>query len=176
MTAVGFATYVQDDISVRVGYPVRLDVKLSVGATTQQVEVTANASALNFENAEVRQSIDPEVIQDVPLLVSSAIRSAVNFATILPGVSSGQGIPTAHISGGQAGTGTLILDGSEAFNSTAVNGIYDAADDFPQSPDVISEFQVLTSNYDPQYSGGVGIVVEHVKSGHRRVPWDALRI
>jgi hypothetical protein len=165
VTAVGFATYVQDDISVRVGYPVRLDVKLSVGATTQQVEVTGNASALNFENAEVRQSIDPEVIQDVPLLVSSAIRSAVNFATILPGVSSGQGIPTAHISGGQAGTGTLILDGSEAFNSTAVNGIYDAADDFPQSPDVISEFQVLTSNYDPQYSGGVGVVVEHVKSG-----------
>src|ERR1700730_15331647 len=89
ITASGFAQYTQDGILVRVGYPIRQDVQLTLHASVESVDVAADASALNYENAEIRGSIDPQVIQDVPLLVSGSMRSAANFASILPGVVRG---------------------------------------------------------------------------------------
>lgn len=166
VAAPGFTEYIQDGIVVRVGYPVRINVSLKVGTATQRVEVKADVSALNYENAELRNSIDPAVIEQVPLLVSGSIRSAANFASILPGIARGTGDVTgAHINGGQSQTGTVVLDGSPLFNPSGIQGLTGAVLDFPQSPDIISEFQVLTSNYDPQYSGGSGVTVEHVRSG-----------
>src|SRR5437899_4124915 len=66
--AQAFGEYVQDGIIVRVGYPIRQNVALKLESTTQQVEVIADASPLNFQNAALPGSIDPDVIQYVPLL------------------------------------------------------------------------------------------------------------
>jgi hypothetical protein len=166
VTAAGFGAYVQDGLLVRVGYPIRQNIGLKLEATTQNVEVVADASALNFENAEIRGSIDPQVIEQVPLLVSGSIRSAANFASLLPGVVRGSGDVTgAHINGSQSQTGVVVLDGISLYNSSGIQGLTGAALDFPQSPDLISEFQVLTSNYDVQYGSAAGVTVENVKSG-----------
>src|SRR5260370_10626999 len=77
--AQGFGEYVQDDIMVRVGYPIRQNIALKLESTTQHVEVSADASPLNFENAELRSIIDPQAIDDVPLQFSVSIRYAANF-------------------------------------------------------------------------------------------------
>ena len=155
--------------------PERAALKLS--STTQHVEVTADASALNFENAELRNSIDPQVIQDVPLLVSGSMRSAANFASLLPGVVRGSGdVSGAHVNGGQSQTGIVVLDGIELFNSSGTQGLTGAVLDFPQSPDLISEFQVLTSNYDAQYGSAGGVTIENVRSGTNTFSWHRLRI
>ncbi len=164
--APGFGEYVQDGILVRVGYPIRQNIQLKLQATSQQVEVNADASPLNFENAELRGSIDPQVIEQVPLLVSGSIRSAANFASLLPGVVRGSGDVTgAHVNGGQSQTGIVVLDGIALYNSSGTQGLTGAVLDFPQSPDLISEFQVLTSNYDAQYGSAGGVTIENVKSG-----------
>jgi hypothetical protein len=164
--AQGFGEYVQDGMIVRVGYPIRQNVALRLESTSQHVEVSADASPLNFENAELRGSIDPEVIEQVPLLVSGSIRSAANFASLLPGVVRGSGdVAGAHVNGGQSQTGIVVLDGIALYNSSGTQGLTGAVLDFPQSPDVISEFQVLTSNYDAQYGSAGGVTIEHVKSG-----------
>ena len=166
ITAQGFGKYTQEGILVRVGYPIRQDVQLKLESTSQTVDVAADASALNYENAELRGSIDPQVIQDVPLLVAGSMRSAANFASILPGVVRGSGdVSGAHVNGGQSQTGIAILDGIALFNSSGTQGLTGAVNDFPQSPDVISEFQVLTSNYDAQYGSAGGVTIENVRSG-----------
>ena len=166
VTAQGFGDYVQDGILVRVGYPIRQNVQLKIQSAAQNIEVNADASALNFESAELRNSIDPQVIQEVPLLVSGSMRSAANFASILPGVVRGTGDAAgAHVNGGQSQTGIVVLDGIALYNSSGTQGLTGAILDFPQSPDVISEFQVLTSNYDPQYGSAGGVTVENVRSG-----------
>ena len=166
ITAQGFGKYSQEGILVRVGYPIRQDVQLKLESTSQSVDVAADASALNYENAELRGSIDPQVIQDVPLLVAGSMRSAANFASILPGVVRGSGdVSGAHVNGGQSQTGIAILDGIALFNSSGTQGLTGAVNDFPQSPDVISEFQVLTSNYDAQYGSAGGVTIENVRSG-----------
>lgn len=164
--AASFGEYVQDGILVRVGYPIRQNVQLRLEATTQRVEVNADASSLNYENAEIRGSIDPQEIQQVPLLVAGSMRSAANFASLLPGVVRGSGDVTgAHISGAQSQSGVVVLDGISLFNSSGIQGLTGAALDFPQSPDLISEFQVLTSNYDVQYGSAAGVTIENVRSG-----------
>ena len=164
--ARGFGEYVQDGILVRVGYPIRQNIALKLESTTQHVEVVADASPLNFENAELRGSIDPQVIEQVPLLVSGSIRSAANFASLLPGVVRGSGdVAGAHVNGGQSQTGIVVLDGIALYNSSGTQGLTGAVLDFPQSPDLISEFQVLTSNYDAQYGSAGGVTVENVRSG-----------
>ncbi|OLB24442.1 MAG: hypothetical protein AUH15_01030 [Acidobacteriales bacterium 13_2_20CM_55_8] len=164
--AQGFGDYVQDGILVRVGYPIRQNIQLKLQSATQRVEVSADASALNFENAELRGSIDPQVIREVPLLVSGSIRSAANFASLLPGVVRGSGdVAGAHVNGGQSQTGIVVLDGIALYNSSGTQGLTGAVLDFPQSPDLISEFQVLTSNYDAQYGSAGGVTVENVRSG-----------
>jgi hypothetical protein len=166
VNAQGFGEYVQDGMLVRVGYPIRQNVELKLETTTQHVEVTADASPLNYENAELRNSIDPQVIQQVPLLVAGSMRSAANFASLLPGVVRGSGdVSGAHVNGGQSQTGIAILDGIALFNSSGTQGLTGAVNDFPQSPDVISEFQVLTSNYDAQYGSAGGVTIENVRSG-----------
>jgi hypothetical protein len=166
VTAQGFGEYVQDGIFVRVGYPIRQNVQLKLETTTQRVEVNADASPLNFENAELRGSIDPQVIQEVPLLVAGSMRSAANFASILPGVVRGSGDAAgAHVNGGQSQTGIVVLDGVALYNSSGTQGLTGAILDFPQSPDLISEFQVLTSNYDAQYGSAGGVTIENVRSG-----------
>jgi hypothetical protein len=166
VTAQGFGEYVQDGILVRVGYPIRQNVELKLETSTQHVEVTADASPLNYENAELRDSIDPQVILDVPLLVSGSIRSAANFASLLPGVVRGSGdVAGAHVNGGQSQTGIVVLDGIALYNSSGTQGLTGAVLDFPQSPDLISEFQVLTSNYDAQYGSAGGVTIENVRSG-----------
>src|SRR5262252_4256871 len=166
VSAQNFGQYVQDGILVRVGYPIRQNVQLKLETSAERVEVAADASALNYENAELRGSIDPQVIQDVPLLVAGSMRSAANFASILPGVVRGSGdVSGAHVNGGQSQTGIAVLDGIALFNSSGTQGLTGAVLDFPQSPDLISEFQVLTSNYDAQYGSAGGVTIENVRSG-----------
>src|SRR3984893_1457494 len=166
ITASGFAEYTQEGILGRGGYHIRQDVQLKLQATAQSVDVAADVSALNYENAELRGSIDPQVIQDVPLLVGGSMRSAANFASLLPGVVRGSGdVSGAHVNGGQSQTGIVVLDGIALYNSSGTQGLTGAVLDFPQSPDLISEFQVLTSNYDAQYGSAGGVTVENVKSG-----------
>jgi hypothetical protein len=166
VSASGFGEYVQDGLLVRVGYPIRQNVELKLETTAQHVEVNADASPLNYESAELRDSIDPQVILDLPLLVSGSIRSAANFASLLPGVVRGTGdVSGAHVNGGQSQTGIVVLDGIALYNSSGTQGLTGAVLDFPQSPDLISEFQVLTSNYDPQYGSAGGVTIEHVRSG-----------
>ena len=165
--AKGFRDYVQDGILARVGSILRQDVRLTVGSAVQEVQVSANASPLNFENAEHKEGINPETIKELPLLVAGGIRSSAGFVSLLPGVTQGSGNTTSvHMNGAQQFSGEAILDGVSLVNPSGGNGIWSAFSDFPQSPDMIQEIQVLSSNYLPQYGTTSGAtIIESIRSG-----------
>ena len=79
VTAKGFRDFLQRGISVSINESVRLDVKLDLGAAIQTVEVTANASPLNYYTSEIKQAITAAQITALPLLAAGAKRSAVGF-------------------------------------------------------------------------------------------------
>jgi hypothetical protein len=163
----GFRDYIQKGIAVRVGAILRQDVTLQVGQAAQKVEVRANASPLNFENGERKEGVNPETIKELPLLVAGSIRSSAAFVSLLPGVTQGSADTTSvHMNGAQQYAGEAILDGVSLVNPSGGNGIFSAFSDFPQSPDMIGEFQVLSSNYLPQYGTSAGATfIMSIRSG-----------
>lgn len=169
VSASGFSDYVQNDIPLALSQNARQDVHLRVGSAVQTVEVTANASPLNFENATHGGGIGPQTLKELPLLVSGNPRSAIAFAILEPGVSTGgQDNPfDARVNGGLQSGDEAQLDGvsmQEGFMSQ--NGMVSLYQDWPMTPDMVSEVKVLTSNYAPQYGSTTSGVLEAVtKSG-----------
>jgi hypothetical protein len=167
VSAKGFRDFVQRGIVVNINESVRLDLKLDLGTSMSTVEVNANASPLNFDNGELKQAITPENIQDLPLLVSGAVRSAASFVVLMPGVTTGgQGSPfDARINGGMTYAGEAVLDGVGVVQSYG-GGLVGAVVDTPWSPESVGEISVLTSNFDPQYGASAsGVVTAVTKSG-----------
>src|SRR6266480_7028326 len=69
----GFKPIKRSGIKLDVYQTARIDFVLEIGEMTEVVDVTANASPLNFENAEHRENIRPESLKELPLLVNGNI-------------------------------------------------------------------------------------------------------
>ncbi|MCI0418313.1 MAG: TonB-dependent receptor [Acidobacteria bacterium] len=147
----------------------KLDFILEVGELTQTVDVQADVSALNFENAELKQAINPMALAELPLLVSGNQRSAASFALLIPGVTTGGGANTfdARINGGLQSGDEALLDGvSMQQGLMSQGGMVSIFADYPISPESISEVNVLTSNYEAQYGSTTSAIITAVtKSG-----------
>jgi hypothetical protein len=169
--AGGFRPFIQRGISVNINQSVRLNVSLELGAVTETVEVVADASPLNFESGEVKGVISPDTLRELPLLVGGITRSAVAFAKLLPGVTTGGGDNStgfdARVNGGLTMNDEAVLDGSSvADGALGQSGIALSISGHPWSPEAISEISLLTSNYEPQYGSTTSSVITAVtKSG-----------
>ena len=89
--APGFRDFVQRGIAVNLNESVRVDVTLELGTAQQTIEVSANASPLNFGNAEVKGAVTSRSLQELPLIVSGNQRAAASFVVLMPGVTTGGG-------------------------------------------------------------------------------------
>ena len=156
VTANGFREYIQRGISVNLDQQVRIDVSLQLGATAEVIEVSANASPLTFDSAVQKGTIQPSALEELPLILGGHTRSAVAFARLLPGVTTGGDDDklnfNTRINGGTNETDEALLDGiSIVDGSLGQNGIELAVTGHPMSPEAIQEITLLTSNYDAQY-------------------------
>jgi hypothetical protein len=169
VTKQGFRDFVQRGIEVAMNAVLRVDVKLELGEAMQTVEVMANASPLNFETAEVKGGISPSTLQQLPLLVAGSVRSSGAFAILMPGVTTGSGTNAfdARINGGLGTGDEAIMDGvSMQQGMMNQTGMISMSQDFPMTPDMVSEMSVLTSSYEPQYGSTLSAqVVVESKSG-----------
>jgi hypothetical protein len=158
--APGFET-TSENFNVRVGVTTNGDVKMSVGATTQQVEVQASAIGIDTQQTQIAGVLTQEQIANLPVNG----RNFLDLAQLQPGVQIQDGTnfdPTKNgfesISfGGRFGrTARIELDGldiSDENVGTTTQNISQTA---------IQEFQVAQSNLDITTSitssGSVNIV------------------
>ena len=165
----GFRDFDQRGIAVNLSESVDVPVKLEMGAAIQTVEVNANASPLNVENAELKGAVAPNQLSELPLIVSGNQRAASSFVLLMPGVTSGTGnnAYNARVNGGLVEGSEAILDGvSAAEGLMGQSGQVAVFSDYPISPESVSEVSVETSNYQPQYGYTVsGIITLVTKSG-----------
>jgi hypothetical protein len=87
VTAQGFRTAVQENVPVQVGQATTVDVRLSVGSTSQTVTVTGAAPVLNTVSGSVGTDISNTLIQNLPL----GGRNPMMLQFLVPGVSWGLG-------------------------------------------------------------------------------------
>ena len=167
VSATGFRT-AQTQVSVRVNQPVRADLQLELGATTETVTVSATTAQINYDDATQQGGIAPEVLQDLPLLLGGGPRRASDFVLLVPGASTGgtdDGF-TARFNGGLQAADEALMDGISMIQGTIANNGMIAFEDFAVSPEMVSEIKVLTSNYEPQYGSTNSAVIQaQSKSG-----------
>jgi hypothetical protein len=170
-TLQGFATLKREEIEVRVGDRLSIDLTLQVGALTEELTVTGTP-LLETANAMRGQVIGREQVQDLPLLG----RNPFSLAQLSPGVQytpalasrsnrpfDNGGMDNFQISGGRGFTNEFLLDGvpNTGSETTQPNNL-----SFVPSPDATAEFKVQTNIYDAQYGRtGGGVVNVVVKSG-----------
>ena len=111
-TKEGFQTLKQANVSVRVGSLTDLNVRLTVGAIAQTVEVTEAAQSLDVTSVRVATNITRAELEKLP-----AGRSFNTLLQIAPGVR-------LETKNGNAGVGGYQVDGaSGSENSFIIDGI-----------------------------------------------------
>jgi hypothetical protein len=82
-TAPGFATYISRHVQLDSDTRLRVDATLQAGDVQAQVEVTANSTTVDTQDATVGQVIDNELVENLPIEGNNVVA----LAALLPGVT-----------------------------------------------------------------------------------------
>jgi hypothetical protein len=165
--AQGFKQYVSNKNTLQANSTIQLDGVLTVGATTETVEVSATAEVLQTESGAVQSEVTGQQIQDQELNG----RSPIYAAQLLTGVRSsgtlgdfnglGPGGNPFSINGARSPDTLVTVDGAPAMRSRANGAIIGVA-----NVDATQEIQVLTADYAAEYGRAAGGQIRMVtKSG-----------
>jgi len=166
----GFARLEQRDIVVTQGERRSTGtLALVLGSTADSVNVTAEATPVQTQSAERSGDLDRHEI-------SALLARGLNFVGLLrslPGVSGGvdpngpggnSGSYFGSLNGTRASVTIPSLDGVNAADPSSQGQLYGAS-----ATDSLSEVNVKTSNYQAEYGGSAGAVINlTTKSGSRQ--------
>jgi hypothetical protein len=170
VAAKGFQSFAQTGIVVNVSATVRSDVKLTVGAESQTVTVEADALQVQTDSNVVSTLISSEQISEI----ATQNRNFAALAALGLGVSSAlpdSNTPTSvasnftiSVNGLRQSHNIWLIDGGEADDRGGAGGM-----DIMPSQDAIAEFNMLTSNYPPDYGISSGATMSlSLKSGTQK--------
>ncbi len=158
----GFEKIVQTGVVLQVDQHARLDFKLTVGATTNTVQVTAEVSLTQTDSSSTGSVIDNRKVVELPLNG----RQFYNLALLTPGVA-----PPAQGSILSFRGGFNVAGASELNNNFTLNGLDNnnqllSAPAFRPSVDAIEEFKILTGIFPAEYGRNSGSqVIVTTKAG-----------
>ncbi len=140
VTQAGFATLVLPSVQLLVGQTVTLPLKLSVATVATSIEVQSQAELVNTENQEVGGNINRLQMDEIPLLG----RNVQDLALLVPGVTANN---TSNNSFGafRDDLFQVNLDGQQISQGISISAAFGQP---VFSRDAISEFQLVTSQFD----------------------------
>jgi len=159
---VNFELHVQDTVEQ--------NFSLEIGSISQSITVTGSVTPLNTETAKEASTINNVMVQDLPIVVGSALRSPLDLASLTPeaknyntAIANGSAAPGTNtsdsfsIGGGQARAFGITLNGITlmAGNSTPNSWLT-----YNTPPlDAITEFTVETNGYKAEFGHAQGGVM-----------------
>jgi hypothetical protein len=180
VTAPGFETFVQQNITVNALETVSLNIRLTVGKTGQTITVTSMPPNLTTTDATLGGAMENVMYSNLPLQMSQGgsgtpdQRRATDFEYLMPGVqnnwvgsnNSTQASGIINGSGPAAGAEEMYIDGVDMSTPQSVGDprfIWTA-----MGVDAVSQFQVLTASWGAQY-GGQGVENYSVNQGGNKI-------
>jgi hypothetical protein len=167
--AAGFKTFSKTGIVLDVAATVRVDISMQVGASTQSVTVEADAVQVQSDTSEVSSVITGTQIAQI----DTNGRNPVQLATLMPGAASSLpdfNAPTALASnnnisfnGQRPQHNVWMIDGGEDYDRGSGGGMI-----VSPSPDALSEFKVLASNYSADFGQASGGTISIALKGGTR--------
>ena len=171
ITAKGFKSVKVQNIVASVGEVTSRDVKLEVGAATEQVTVEAGSQLVQTEDASLSQNVDRRVWQDMPL----EDRSQNSFIGLLPGAEPAANAMLttdrgAAVNGTRSGSGNFMVEGfdnnDQGLGGGGSVGTGPGGANTTISPDAIQEYRVIDGTPAAEYGKAGGFVTDTVlKSG-----------
>ena len=173
----GFSAYKRADIVMNVAQTLKEDVALQAGSEGTTVTVEADALQVQTETNEVSTLITGQQM----------VQLATNGRNVIGLTSLGTGVATTNPSfngvTAQGSSFNLSFNGMRPdHNNWLIDGgeVYDRGSggklDVMPSPDMLDEFQVLSSNYTPDYgisSGGtVSMVLKQGTKSFHGAAWE----
>ncbi len=165
-----FALFENPELLLKVGTESIVNVTLSLSTQSQSVTVTTESAPIETTRSQSAQTVDQRQIDNLPIngrnyvnftLINSQVTRDV-APTIGPAPNSGLSISGAR------GRGNMVsVDGADAVDAS-VDGIRSTV-----SQEAVQEFQMILSNYNPEYGRATGGVVNIVtKTGTNDVHGD----
>jgi hypothetical protein len=174
VTAKGFSTAVQSNLTLAVGAQQSLNIPLKVGETSTTVQVTEAAPQIDLTSSTLTGQVESQTVLDLPLNG----RDWTSLATLHPGVNLIETqMDYATSARGNRGFGAeLTISGQRTTNNNyRLDGV--SVNDYANSGpgnvigaalgvDAIEEFSVLTGGFSAEYGKASGGVVNAItKSG-----------
>jgi hypothetical protein len=170
VTAKGFEAFTRTGLPLNVSQTLATDVRLTVGAETVEISVSADSLSVQTESNEVSTLISGEQLSSI----ATENRNFTALAALGLGVSSNlpaNNPPSASASSASISVNGLrqshniwLLDGAEADDRGGAGGM-----SVMPSMDAIAQFQVLASNYPPDYGIASGATFSlALKSGTQK--------
>lgn len=165
--AKGFAKLVNPRLTLTVGQAAVFDAHLVIHSGLTTVTVTGAPELVETTKSAVAETVESREINDLPING----RNYINFTMLAsqahrdsaPSIGAA---PTSGINfnGQRARSNEVSVDGADAVDNST-NGIRSTV-----SQEAVQEFQIVMSNYMPEYGGAMGGVINIVtKSGSNRV-------
>ncbi len=166
VTSAGFKGYLEKGIILQVGTNPQINPKLSVGETSQEVTIEANAGVqVETESNGVGQVIDQKQVVELPLngRDPTQLIALAGATTTAPAgdLNSNKNFPTVTlaVAGGLPNGIAFVLDGgthNDVFNNLNLPIPF---------PDALQEFKVETSSLPAQYGDHASAAVNAITKG-----------
>jgi hypothetical protein len=170
VTAPGFSKVTRTNNNLDPSLPASVNLSLSVGKNTEQVEVSAEETTLQADSSTLGRVITSSQADNLPLDGRNPIYLALTKAgitSITSTVSSSNfstGLGAININGGRERDNLLTYDGAVAVRIRASGDSVGTPD-----LDAVQEVQVLATNYPAEYGRSIGGQIRIItKSGGDR--------
>ena len=142
----GFQTVIRSGINLTLGREALVDLTLPIGAITEQVVVTGEASLVETSTATVADLVDAKKIRDLPLNGRDFLQLALMQAGVVNSVSAprsqigNEGVKIS-IAGTRTTSTAILLDGTDIRNE--LNSSTGSASGSLLGVETVREFQVM---------------------------------
>ena len=114
VTLQGFKTFVSNDVVLTSGAPAGVRAVLEVGGIEEQIVVSSRSEIVQTQSTVISSTINTNQIVKLPI----TSRSAMDFVTLLPGVTTPGGNRQSQINGLPRGVINITLDGVNIQDNT----------------------------------------------------------
>lgn len=168
VSMVGFKEFTKTDVPVTLNTVTRVDVALEVGQVAETVTVSAQATALQTDRAEVKSELPTKVLEDLPVPLG---RNYQGLFRTLPGITppaNAHSVPSNpsraliyNVNGATHGSNNTRIDGATSYNVWLPH-----ITAYVPALESIEQVNVVTNSFDAEQglAGGAAVSVQ-IKSG-----------
>ncbi len=164
----GFRKYEQKNLQLQVNLPATVNATLEIGATSQVVEVSATAAALNTTDASIGNAFGENQVKQLPLEGRNVpdlltLQAGVAYTGNRSDVNRDVDTRSGAVNGARSDQSNITLDGVDV-NDQVKGSAFTSV--LPVTLDSVQEFRVTTTNANADQGRSSGAQVSLVtKSG-----------